>query len=131
MTEKKDQDKPLVEDQTKKRILTFLPDAISQALKSYYTFMQQDSPDEAKAFSAHHSACKVAIAHIELLIKLARWADIREDDEGTNSVLKNHQVVLSAMLNEAQEELQSYKDKQEGAIKSKKGKKKKKKTTKK
>ena len=105
-------DKPL-EEQTKQRILGFLPDAISQALKSYYMFVQQDSPEEAKAFSAHHSACKVAIAHIELLIKLARWADIQDEDGGNDDAVKNnHQAILTAMLNEAQGELKNYKKRQ-------------------
>ena len=93
-----------LEDRTKKNIIKFLPDAIAQALKSYYTFAQQDAPDEAKDFSAHHNACKVAIAHIELLIKLARWADL-PDHKIEN---QNDQVILAAMVQQAQAELEQY-----------------------
>ena len=94
-----------IEDASRKQISDFLPDAIARALQSYYRFAQQDAPFEAKEFSAHHGACKVAIAHIELLIKLAKWADlpdVQAEDHG-------HQIVLAAMMQEAQKELQDYK----------------------
>lgn len=97
-----------IEDDTRKRIATFLPDAIAQALTSYHRFSQQDAPEEAKEFSAHHSACKVAIAHIELLIKLARWADL-PDAKAENG---NQQILLAAMMQEAEEELEAYKNKE-------------------
>ena len=87
-----------IEDDTRKRIATFLPDSIAQAL----------TPEEAKEFSAHHSACKVAIAHIELLIKLARWADL-PDAKAENG---NQQILLAAMMQEAEEELEAYKNKE-------------------
>ena len=95
-----------IEDLTREQISDFLPDAIARALRSYYQFSQQDAPNEAKEFSAHHSACKVAIAHIELLIKLAKWADL----PNANVEDKGHQVVLAAMMQEAQKELNAYKD---------------------
>ena len=68
-----------IEDETRRRIASFLPFAIAKALESYHSFSCQSAPDEAKEFNAHHTACKVAIAHIELLIKLARWVDVPAD----------------------------------------------------
>lgn len=68
---------PPLESQTKDRIAAFLPEAIGTALRSYARFAGQDAPtEEARDFTAHHNACKVAIAHIELLVKLARWVDL-------------------------------------------------------
>ena len=99
-----------IEDDTKKQISGFLPDAIGQTLKSYYRFAQQDAPDEAKEFSAHHSACKVAIAHIELLIKLARWADLPDVNDEDN----NQQMMLAAMMQQAQAEIDAYNKNSEG-----------------
>lgn len=93
-----------IEDKTKHDIAVFLPDAIAQALKSYYRFSQQSAPEEAKEFSAHHNACKVAIAHIELLIKLARWADLPNPEDED----QNQQVVLAAMMQQATDELDRY-----------------------
>ena len=85
-----------------------LPDAIAKALGSYRNFMKQAIPEEAKEFSAHHNAAKVAIAHIELLCKLGKLAelDLAETQEG-------HETALLDMLKKAEKELDAYKSKQE------------------
>jgi hypothetical protein len=98
-----------IEEQTRTRIAAFLPDAIAQALTSYHHFSKNRAGSEAKEFAAHHSACKVAIAHIELLIKLARWAEL-PDARAENG---NQQILLAAMMQEAEEELADYKLKSE------------------
>ncbi len=62
---------------TKEQVREFLPDAIKTAFESYRAFMQQDvSAAPPKEFSDHHGACKAAIAHVNLLIKLAEWAEL-------------------------------------------------------
>ena len=43
-----------------------------QVAESYCVFAVGVVPDEPKAFSAHHTACKAALAHLELLLKLSR-----------------------------------------------------------
>lgn len=89
-----------VEDATRSQVASFLPAAIERALASYHVFSDQAIPDDPKGFSAHHSACKVAIAHVELLLKLARWAEVDDssgDDDG-----------LTAMLSTAKEEVRRY-----------------------
>ncbi len=93
------------EADTRRRIAAFLPDAIARALTSYHTFAQQPVPEDAKDFTAHHNACKVAIAHIELLIKLARWADLPDAQAADH----NRQIVLAAMMQEAEAEVDAYK----------------------
>lgn len=98
-----------IEDDTRKRIAAFLPDAIARALTSYHEFSKRNTGDDAKKFTEHHSACKVAIAHIELLIKLAKWADL-PDARAENH---NQQIVLAAMIQEAEGELQAYRKKGE------------------
>jgi hypothetical protein len=95
-----------IEDTSRTQIASFLPDAIAKALTSYHTFMATPHESEAKAFSAHHGACKAAIAHIELLLKLARWADLPDARTGTS----NEQIMLAAMVQEAEEELRNYKE---------------------
>ncbi len=88
----------------REQIATFLPDAIAKALTSYHRFADNSIPDDPKGFSAHHGACKVAIAHVELLLKLARWADLPDAD----SEDQNTQVILSAMMEEANKKLAEY-----------------------
>ena len=96
---------PTIEVQTRREIALFLPQAIQTALQSYQDFSQEqatsDSETDSKDFKAHHDACKVAIAHIELLIKLARWADLPDpklDDE-------DKQAMLQSLIESAQGEL--------------------------
>lgn len=66
----------MITTNTRAQVAEFLPDAIDRALHSYRAFMAGNVPDDAKGFSAHHTACKVAIAHVDLLLKLARWAEL-------------------------------------------------------
>lgn len=71
---------PKIEQNTREAIAAFLPGAIAAALQSYSNFLEEQATSEeqpdSKDFKAHHDACKVAIAHIELLVKLAKWADL-------------------------------------------------------
>ncbi len=76
---------PTIEEGMRRDIAAFLPDAIATALESYIAFSEEEATDPAKQpdkvkkskeFKDHHDACKVCIAHIKLLIELAKWADI-------------------------------------------------------
>jgi hypothetical protein len=93
-----------IEEASRVQIARFLPDAIAAALTSYHRFMEQQIPQEAQEFGKHHTACKVAVAHIELLLKLARWADLPDPRAGDH----NNQIVLAAMMQEAEDELRRY-----------------------
>lgn len=104
-------------EETRKQIARFLPDALAKALGSYHEFMDVDIPkgkpkdDEeegqtsASAFERHHKACKAAIAHIELLIKLAEWAQLPDAAAPDH----NQQIVISALLQEANSEIKQTK----------------------
>ena len=80
-----------VQARTRVQIATFLPAAIEKAVESYRAHMERgesgyknpsadtkssDVEKAAAAFVALHKDAKVALAHIELLIKLAKWADL-------------------------------------------------------
>lgn len=56
-----------------------LPGLIQETAQSYETFIWTDVPEDAKGFAAHHAACKAALSHVELLTKLARWAQNTEE----------------------------------------------------
>ena len=96
-----------IEDVSRQQISIVLPDAIARAITSYHVFADQEIKDTAKDFVTHHTACKVAIAHIELLLKLARWADLPDAMASDN----NHQVVIAAMMREAEDKLEEYREK--------------------
>ncbi|MAQ71806.1 MAG: hypothetical protein CL565_06395 [Alphaproteobacteria bacterium] len=98
-----------LEKEAKARIASFLPQAICKALKSYHDFMGQDvSIEDAKSFGAHHTAAKVAIAHVELLIKLCKASDL--SGEINNKDEKKRLVEVTA---QAEAELAQYKSRQE------------------
>ena len=93
----------LLDIKTKKQIAHFLPQAIIQALQSYRNFSGGIATEEAKEFSAHHAACKAALAHIELLLKLARQSDlvgVTDNEKDKNA--------LTDMITKARIELEKY-----------------------
>lgn len=90
-----------IEGASRAQIAHFLPDAIAAALRSYQTFSEREVTGEPKDFKDHHTACKVAIAHVELLLKLARFVDV----PGANA---NDAAILSVMMQEAEETLRHY-----------------------
>ena len=93
-----------IQDQSREQIAEFLPEAIRIALNSYQTYsIAGDTTDEAK-FKNHHAACKIAISHIDLLLKLARWADL----PGEEVENKDQQTILVAAIEEARKELKGY-----------------------
>ncbi len=94
-------EKPLQSD-----VSDCLQKAISKALDSYHCFMEQDAPEDAKGFTAHHNAAKVAIAHVELLLKIAKSSSCSKDTE-------NNEAEFVALLKEAEEELKTYKSRQD------------------
>lgn len=92
---------PTLESGMRTRIAKFLARALETALLSYHEFAeeqatkpddeQEKKDDKAKTFKAHHDACKIALAHIQLLIDLARWADLPDpeiEDENAERTLR-------------------------------------------
>ena len=94
-----------LEEKTRAKIAQYLPDAIDCALQSYRRFYADEMVEDAKAFTAHHTACKTAIAHIELLLKLAAWAHLPRDNKSDDT--------LAALLSDAQTELNKYKEEED------------------
>jgi hypothetical protein len=91
-----------IEEQSRRQIAEFLPETIQKALSSYQKFMKKEH-DDAKNFKAHHDACKVAIAHIQLLIELANWADLLAKDDDNAEY-----EALADMLLKAKTEIQCF-----------------------
>jgi len=92
---------PTLEDDTRAKIARCLPSAIDYALQSYRQFYDGDHFENAKEFSAHHTACKAAIAHIELLLKLAAWANLPSNNGPYDDA-------LTGLLADARSELENY-----------------------
>ncbi len=57
------------------------PDLLDRVMEGYLSFSGDNQKEEdAKEFSTHHGACKAALAHLDLLIKLAAWAEKGGED---------------------------------------------------
>lgn len=64
-----------VEDDMRGRLAGFLPRALEMALASY-RHVSIRKRDDVADIKKQHEACKVAVAHVELLLKLARRVDV-------------------------------------------------------
>ena len=98
-----------IKESTRIYLQSFLPQALERALDSYQLFSDdKGSFENSKDFSEHHNACKVAIAHVELLLKLAKWAEISTQSKESD----DREIQLSTMIFEAQKHLEQYKNSQ-------------------
>ncbi|MGC2855990.1 hypothetical protein ACM64Y_10990 [Novispirillum sp. DQ9] len=54
-----------------------LPGRIRALLADYETFATAAAAplEEAKGYAVHHAACKAALQHADMLVKLLRWAE--------------------------------------------------------
>ena len=60
---------------TKDFFLENIPEKLLNALNDYDVFTSEQAPDDVKSFGAYHSACKSALSHILLLMKLLQAVD--------------------------------------------------------
>lgn len=103
-----------IENKMRRSIAATLPHAMRIAVNSYKRFSEgekrawealtneeKEKTSRAKAFKEHHDACKVAIAHIKLLIELAQWADISMADMKEEL----HNSELAGLLVQVQQEM--------------------------
>lgn len=76
-----------------------LPGRIKAALDEYRRFVSDPPPDDAKGFAAWQSAAKAALSHVEVLVKLARWAEgeVAEESDGLGSLLAQARNALAAL----------------------------------
>ena len=98
----------IIGEKTREQIAKFLPDAIARALTDYQRFSEKAHTESAE-FAKHHSACKTALGHVELLLKLAKELELPDARVGD----PNAQIILATLMQEAREELKGF-DAQDG-----------------
>ena len=72
-----------------------LAPALQKALNDYLAFAENSAPQDIKEFNAYHTACKSALLHIALLVKLT------QNQAPVDMVIPD----LSALLEQAKKEL--------------------------
>ena len=60
-----------------------LPVLLDRAIDNYRAFAMQMPDDDAKLFQMHQAACKAALSHVDLLVRLARDVVTVPDGDGT------------------------------------------------
>ena len=80
---------------TKDFFLENIPEKLLTALNDYDSFTMQAAPKDAKSFGAYHTACKSALSHILLLMKLLQSVENEETSNPAEDwLLKAQQAVL-------------------------------------
>ena len=72
-----------------------LAPALQKALTDYLAFSEANAPQDIKEFNAYHTACKSALLHIALLVKLT------QNQAPEESIIPD----LSTLLEQAKKEL--------------------------
>lgn len=87
----------------KESLYARLPGLIGAAMGAYEGLAAGAPPTDPKDAIQHHGACKAALAHLDLLAKLARWAEGGElgrdppdtEEEDTESLLRRARTALA------------------------------------
>ncbi len=61
-------------DDFRSNVLAELPALLERALAGYGRFAASMPPADTRGFVAYQTACRAALSHIHLLVKLAHWA---------------------------------------------------------
>lgn len=93
-----------IQSRTRAQIAAFLPAAITKALATYKELTHIPITREAAEYKKHQEACKVAVAHIHLLVKLAR--DVSTLEHGGKEDGASDQT-LQTLIENAQKELKT------------------------
>ncbi len=88
------------------QVLAMLPGLMGKAMTSYRRFAAAQQPKDPKGFATHHAACRAALAHMELLIRLARWAETNEvgneeSNEDVTKLIAEARAAMAEMTEEA------------------------------
>jgi hypothetical protein len=83
------------------RLARILPGRIIAAVAGYEDFTGSEPPADSKGFAGWHAAAKAALAHVEVLVKLARWAegspDAAESGDSVERLLSQARAALDAL----------------------------------
>lgn len=89
-------------------VQALLPDRVVTALAGYERFTAEDPPPDAKGFAAWHGAAKAALAHVEALVKLVRWAEGKDaapgGEDGLGRLLAEAREALEGLDEDGEEE---------------------------
>ena len=89
---------------TKDFFLNNIPEKLLNALENYASFTNQPAPSDAKSFGVYHTACKSALSHILLLMKLLQVVGAEKVSENSDNWLEKAQQAVLNMEEDDDEE---------------------------
>jgi hypothetical protein len=93
-----------IADDVRTRIASALPNVLAKAIKDYEKFLEpKEEKETSKTFKERHDACKAALAHIALIVKVS-------DEICVPGQAGNQQQILEALLTDARKELENQDD---------------------
>lgn len=95
---------PTALDMVRTRFQDQLPLVLDQTLASYQAFAGLSPGLESKEFKEFHTAGRTALAHMDLLLRLMRWA---EGDGAAGAETEPGDNALTGMIAEAQTALKA------------------------
>lgn len=102
-----------MDEAARAHIRALIAPVLERTAEEYRVFAESD-PDEkeAKRFAARHAAGRAALAHIDLLLRLERWAAIPETsadtDAETQSLLNDARAALAELAEDDFEQEESH-----------------------
>lgn len=82
-----------------------LPSLLSKVTCEYRDFTKTQNSGDVKSFAAYQTACRAALTHLQLLIKIAMWA---QPDIGKNIAIDDESD-LDQLILDARTAIQDYK----------------------
>lgn len=62
-------------------LIEILPCLLYKATNEYRDFSARQASTDVKTFAAYQTACRTALTHLQLLLKIAVWAERAVNDE--------------------------------------------------
>ena len=94
-----------IQKKTEKYFSSVLPEKLLKILQDYDNFTANQAPNEIKEFGAYHLACKNALSHIVLLLRLLE--NRKNEDETEKEIQGWLFKAKTAMTNNENEDLYS------------------------
>lgn len=96
-------------DSLRRHLAAGLPARVRSAVECYERFAADEPPSDAKGFAAWHAAAKAALAHVEVLVKLARWAEGKAEEphaeaDGVEALLARARAALTDFCEDEEED---------------------------
>ena len=89
----------------REQLAEFLPEALRKAITSYHKHASRSITGKPDEFGNMHKDLKAAVAHIELLVKLAELAELPDKAAAD----QNTQAMLAGWLEKANEDITGFK----------------------